>query len=98
MSLDRLSRLLQHRHGQFLAGCQTQMVAMVADLPMGAPGASGDAPLMMGRETPPLSHKAKRGLLCQPGKPLGGIWLKREDAVLRAGHHVASLWPILDAR
>src|SRR5216683_5469688 len=74
------------------------MVAMVADMPMGAPGASGDAPLMMRRETTPLSHKAKRGLLCHPGKPLGGIWLKREYAVLRAGHHVASLWPILDAR
>src|SRR5713101_8573191 len=74
------------------------MVAMVADMPMGAPGASGDAPLMMRRETTPLSHKAKRGLLCHPGKPLGGIWLKREQALLGTDHHIVSLISILNAR
>src|SRR5216683_811457 len=74
------------------------MVAMVADMPMGAPGASGDAPLMMRRETTPLSHKAKRGLLCHPGKPLGGIWLKWEQAMLGTDHHIVSLIAILNAR
>src|SRR6266567_981154 len=71
---------------------------MVADMPMGAPGASGDAALMMRRETAPLSHKAKRGLLCQPGKPHRGIWLKREQAILGTDHHRVSLIAILNAR
>src|SRR6266852_1507457 len=74
------------------------MVAMVADMPMGAPGASGHAPLMMGREATPFSHKAKRGLLCQPGKPLGSLWLKREQAVLGTDHHIVPLRAILHAR
>jgi hypothetical protein len=30
MSLQSLSRLFQHRHGQLLGGCQTQGVAVVA--------------------------------------------------------------------
>src|SRR6266851_4572636 len=54
--------------------------------------------LMMGGEAPLLAHKAKRGLRRQPGKPGRRIGLQGEYAVLRAGHHVASLWPILDAR
>src|SRR6266567_1582091 len=74
------------------------MVAMVADLPMGAPGASLDAPLMMRRETTLLSHKAKRGLRCHPGKPLGGIWLKREQTMLGTDHHIVSLIAILNVR
>src|SRR5260370_15581000 len=67
-------------------------------MPMRSPGPSRDAPLMMRRQGATLHHKAKRGLRCQPGKPLRGIWCKWEQAVLRADHHVASLWPILDAR
>src|SRR5713101_9252887 len=98
MSLQSCRRLLQYRQSQFLGGCQTQRVAVVADMLMRPPGPSGNAPLMMSREAAHFSHKTERGLLCQPSKPLGGIWLKREYAVLRAGHHVASLWPILDAR
>src|SRR5258707_5605827 len=74
------------------------MVAMVADMPMGAPGAFGNAPLMMGREAAHLSHKTKRGLLCHPGKPLGGLWLKREEAVLGTDHHIVPLLAILDTR
>src|SRR5260370_34508658 len=74
------------------------MVAMVADMPMGAPGAFGNAPLMMGREAAHLSHKTKRGLLCHPGKPLLGIWLKRESAVLGTDHHIVPLIAILHAR
>src|SRR5215471_16939637 len=65
---------------------------------MGAPGASVDAPLMMRRQAARLSHKAERGLLCHPGKPLWGVWLKREETVLGTDHDVASFWPVLDAR
>src|SRR5260221_3996888 len=98
VSLQSLSRLLQHRHGQVLGGSQPQRVAVVADMPMRPPSSTGDAPLMMRRQAAHLSHKAKRGLLCQPGKPLWGIWLKREQAVLGADQHIASLPAILDAR
>src|SRR5258708_35290066 len=74
------------------------MVALVADMSMGAPGAFGDAPLMMGRERARSSHKAKRGLLCQPGKPLGSLWLKGEQAPLGTDHHIVPLRAILHAR
>src|SRR5437867_4123247 len=80
VSLQSLSRLLQQRQGQLLGGCQRQPVTVVADMPMGAPGASRDAPLMMSRQAARLSHKTKRGLRCQPGKPFTVIWLKGEQA------------------
>ena len=57
MSLERLSRLLQHGNGQLLGGSQAQMVAVVADMAMGAPVAFGNAPLMMGRECSPFPTK-----------------------------------------
>src|SRR6266536_2095427 len=98
VSLQSLSRLLQHGHGQVVSGSKTQGVAVVADLPMRPPSASGDAPLMMSREATQFSHKTKRGLRCQPGKPLWGVWLKREETLIGADHDVASFWPILDAR
>src|SRR6266849_8505485 len=98
MSLQSCGSLLQPGNGQLRGGCQTQAVAPVADLAMGAPGTSRDAPLMMGRERAPLSHKAKRGLLCHPGKPLRGIWLQREQAVLGTDHHIVPLLAILDTR
>src|SRR6266702_671666 len=65
---------------------------------MRPPGPTGDAPLMMRREVTGFSHKAKRGLCCQPGKPLRGIRLKREETLLGTDHDVASFCPILDAR
>ncbi len=49
VSLQSLSRLLQHGNGQVVGGSKTQGVAVVADLPMRPPGTSGDAPLMMSR-------------------------------------------------
>src|SRR5260370_24746826 len=98
MRLQSSRRRLEYCQSQCVGGCKTQRVAVVADMLMRPPGPSGNAPLMMSREAAHFSHKTERGLLCQPSKPLGGIWLKREYAVLRAGHHVASLWPILDAR
>src|SRR5436190_9231360 len=82
VSLQSLSRVLQHGHGQVVGRSKTQGVAMVADMPMRPPGPSRDAPLMMSCEVAQFSHKAKRGLRGQPGKPLRGIWLKREQPLL----------------
>src|SRR5260370_10127886 len=98
MSLRGGSRLRQGRQSQLLGGCKTQRVAVVAEMPMCAPGPSGNAPLMMSREAAHFAHKTKRGLLCQPGKPLGGIGLKREQTLLGADHHIVSSAPIFDAR
>jgi hypothetical protein len=98
VSLQSLSRLLQHRKSELLVGGQTQGITVVADLPMGAPGPSLDVPLMMSGEVACSSHKPKRGLLCHPGKPLRGIWLQREQALLGTDHHVVPLLAILNAR
>jgi hypothetical protein len=98
VSLQSVSGLLQHGNGQVLIGCQTQVVAVVADLSMGPPGASGGGPLMMSSEVARPSHKPKRGLLCHPGKPLWGIRFKGEPTFLGTDHHILSLLPILDAR
>src|SRR5260221_11627028 len=65
---------------------------------MSAPGAFGDAPLMMSREVACSSHKTKRVLLCYPGKPLLRIWLKREQAALGTDHHRVPLLAVLDTR
>src|SRR5260370_34252760 len=97
MSLQSLSCLLQDRHGQFLGQCQRQGVAVVADVPMCSPSPFLDAPCMMSREVPHLSHKTKRVLLGHPGKPLLGIWLKWKQPLLGTDHDVASLTAILDA-
>src|SRR6266566_3760994 len=43
-----------------------------------------------------LSHKPKRVVLSQPGKPLLGIRLKGEHAVLGTDHHIAPILSILD--
>src|SRR6266487_5985139 len=98
MSLQSLSRLLQHRNGQFLVGCQTLDGVMVADLAMCPPGPFGHAPLMMCREVAPFSHKAKRVLLGYPGKPLLRLWLQGEQAALGTEHHIVPLLAVLDAR
>ena len=65
---------------------------------MGAPSSFRDVPLMMRREVAQFSHKAKRVLLCYPGKPRWGIWLKWKQAVLRTDHHILPLLVILDSR
>src|SRR5712692_1322223 len=65
MGLQSRRGLLQHGHGQVVGRSKTQGVAVVADMPMRPPGASGDAPtLMMRRQAATLSYKAKRGLRC----------------------------------
>src|SRR5258708_5423858 len=98
MSLQSLSSLLQHGNGQLLGGSKTQGGDVVTDVPMRPPGPFLDAPLMMSREVARFSHKPKRVLLCHPGKPLWGVRLKREHAVLRTDHHIVPLLAILDAR
>src|SRR5260370_4491868 len=65
---------------------------------MGAPGPFGDAHLMMSREGACASPKTKRVLLCYPGKPVLGIWLKREQAALGTDHHIVPLLAVLDTR
>src|SRR6266704_6570030 len=47
MSLQRFSRLLQHRNGQLMIGGQTQRVAVVTEVPMRPPSPFGDAPFLM---------------------------------------------------
>jgi hypothetical protein len=59
--VESLSRLLQHGKGQVLIRGQTQVVAVIADVSMGTPGASGGSPLMMSSEVALFAHKAKRG-------------------------------------
>src|SRR6266851_2999941 len=99
MGLQSRRGLLQHGNGQVVGGSKTQGVAVVADMPMRPPGPSRDAPaLMMRRQAATLSHKTKRGLRRHPGKPLGGVWLKREEPLLGADHDVASFCSILDTR
>ncbi len=99
VSLQSRCRLLQDGNSQVVGGGKAQSVAVVADLPMRPPGPSGDAPaLMMCRQAAKLSHKAKRGLRCHPGKPRWGIWLKGEQSALGTDYHVMPLAPILDAR
>src|SRR2546423_14255364 len=98
MSWRRRGALPKHGYGQLGGGGQTQGVAVVADLAMGAPGASGNPPLMMGREVALLADKAKGGLRGQPGKPLRGVGRKREQATLGAEHDVVALLHILDTR
>lgn len=93
-----MSSLLQHGNGQVLIGCQAHVVAVVANLSMSTPGASGGGPLMMSGEVALFAHKTKRRLLCDPGKPLLRIRLKREHAVLGTDDDVPSLFGVLNAR
>src|SRR5947207_9248001 len=65
---------------------------------MRTPGASRDPPLMMSREGALLADKAKRGLLCHPGKPCGSVGHQREQAPFGTEHDVVALPHILDAR
>src|SRR6266699_5094925 len=97
VSLQSRRGLLQHGNGQVVGRGKTQGVAVVAQMSMCAPGACGNAPLMMSRQAAPLSHKAKRGLRCQPGKPLWALRLKGEQTVRGTDDHVVSPHPILDA-
>ena len=90
-------RLLQNGDRQALRLAQTLIVGVIADLAMSAPGGSGHAlRLAMSRQPAKPSHKAKRRQRRQPGKPCRGIWLKWEQAMLGADHHVVPLGSILD--
>ena len=76
-----------------------QIVGVIAELAMGAPGSGGQAPdLTMDGQATVSAHKAKGGLRLQPGKPLWGIGLKGEQTVRGADDHVGALDPIFDER
>src|SRR5947209_17849598 len=62
VSLQSLSRVLQHGHGQVVGRRKTQGVAVVADMPMRGPSPSRYAPRMMRCEAAHLSCNTKRGL------------------------------------
>src|SRR3954468_8072860 len=67
MGLQCGGGLLQDREGQLLSPSQTQIVTVIVDLSMRAPGPVRHAQhLMMGGEATVLAHKAKRGLRRQP--------------------------------
>src|SRR6266487_1833663 len=97
MRLQSLSRLLQDGNGQFVVGCQTQDVVVVADMAMGPPGPFRDAPLMVSGEVTHRSHKAERVLLFYPSKPLLCIRADGKQPLLRTDHHIATIPSILDA-
>ena len=91
--------LLQGSNGQGLSRAKTNVVRMIAYLPMRSPGASRNTlKLTMSGETTRLAHEAKRRTRRQLGKPVQRIRLKGEQTVLRADDHVASLRCILDQR
>lgn len=73
-------------------------MVVVANMPMGAPGTIGNAPLMMSTEVSELADKTKRVLFGNPGKPLRGIRLEGEHALFGTDHDGAPLRVILDAR
>ena len=99
MSLQSRRRLLEDGNRQSLGWSKTKVVALIADAPMRPPSTSGYAlKLAMSRQATVFSHEAKRREGGQPGKPLGSIWLKGEQAVLGAEHHVVPLDPRLDQR
>src|SRR6266487_2152785 len=97
MRLQSLSRLLQDGNGQFVVGCQTQDVVVVADMAMGPPGPFRDAPLMESGEVTHRSHKAERVLLFYPSKPLHCIRADGNLPFIETAPPVISTPSLLDA-
>src|SRR5205085_10258068 len=99
MSVKGRSCLLQGGDGQNFRRAQPQVVGVTADGAMSAPGGPGQAlDLAMGGETTMLAHKTKRREGRQPGKPGRAIWLKSQQTMPGAEHHVGSLDSIVDER
>ncbi len=99
VGLQIRGRLLQGRNRQGLGRAKADVVGVIADVAMSAPGASGHAlDLAMSRQAALFSHKAKRGKRRQPGKPFWALRLKGEQALLGADHHIVALARILDQR
>src|SRR5947207_3224865 len=89
MGLEGRLGLLYGGHGQVLGRTKTQVVTVIVDVPMRAPGPVGHSlDLMMSGEAPVSTHKAKRGLRRQPGKPGRRLGFQREQTLLRTDHHV----------
>src|SRR2546421_9195020 len=99
MSVKGSGRLHQGRDRQGLGRAQRKVVGVTADGAMSAPGGPGQAlDLAMSGQTTLFSHKAKRREGRQPGKPGRGIWLKGEQTVRGADHHVGPLNPKFNER
>src|SRR2546429_4719194 len=99
MSVKGRSCLLQGGDRQNFRRAQRKVVGVTADGPMSAPGGPGQAlDLAMSGQTTLFSHKAKRREGRQPGKPCRGIWLKGEQTVRGADHHVGPLNPKFNER
>src|SRR6266581_6064846 len=94
--MQRGRRLLQGRDGQILGDPQMDIVGVIADLAMRAPGSLADAlDLPMRRQAPQFAHKPKRRAGREPGKPGWSLRLKGQQAALGADHHIACLSRIL---
>lgn len=99
MSVKGRGGLLQGSDGQGLGRAQVQIVGVTAHGAMSAPGGPGQAlDLAMGGETTAFAHKTKRREGREPGKPCRSIWLKREQTMGGADHHVGPLAAIFDER
>ena len=99
MSVKGSGRLLQGSDRQGLGRAQPKVVGVTADGAMSAPSGPGQAlDLAMSRQTTLFAHKAKRREGRKRGKPCRGIWLKGEQTVRGADHHVGPLDRIFDER
>ncbi len=99
MCLKLCCHLLQGSNRQGLSRAKTRGIAPITELPVSAPGASRNTlELTMSGETTVFSHEAKGRTSREPSKPLRGIGLKGEQAVLGTDDHVAPMRCVLDQR
>src|SRR3989442_846246 len=92
MGLQRRCCLLQHRHRQVLRRTQTQVVTVIAQVPMRSPGPVGHPyHLMMGGEASLGANEAKRGLSREPGKPFWTLRGKGKQTLPGTDHHVLTI-------
>src|SRR6266566_3744028 len=99
VSVQYGGRLLECRDGQLFGDSQMDIVGVIADVAMRAPGSLADTlDLPMRGQAPQFAHKAKRRAGHQPGKPGWTPRLKGQQAAFGADHHIVSLSRILHQR
>src|SRR5947209_48671 len=99
MRLEGRGRVLQDRDGETCGWLKTEVLSVIAPMPMCPPGPIGHPfPLPMCGEAALCADEAKRGYGGQPGKPVGRIGLKREQAVGGTDHHIVAIAGGLDER
>src|SRR6266516_810963 len=95
--LQICGRLLEDGNGQGLGRAKAQVRGVITDVAMRSPSPSRHTlDLAMSRQTAVLADKAERGKRGEPGKPLWAFWLKGQQTVLGANHHVVPFAGILD--